>query len=172
LDKLYDEQQKTFERKQAARREMQRRHEEMQQLYNASQVAWNKRVVACDELNQEFQNMRDNNASDDRAWDDYRRIRDFNNTQINSLKSQADDAYHSMINAFERASSAYECGDRSLASSYTAEGRNCQAIMRSLNAAIKSLGAEVKSARARTESMTDNPDNGSFSDAKERFQSI
>lgn len=171
LDRLKAKQDQTFQRQQEAFRIMKRKQDQQHLLYEQQQVAWNRRQKARDEMNREYDRMQADRAQNDRIWSDYKRIRDYNNSRISSLKPQADSIYRSMVSAFERASSAYNGGDKASAPGYAEEGRRYKATLQSLNSEIKALGAEVKSAKSSAEALSGgNTNAATFNSAKSRFQ--
>lgn len=162
-DNTFNEQQRAFEAMKSAK-------EATNRLYNAFQAAWQKRAAARDEMNREFQRMKETNAYNDAIWDEYKRVRDYNNSRISSLKYEADQAYSNMQNAFQNASNAFNYGNKAAAPGYSAEGKRHKATLQSLNSQIKQLGSEVKAAKARAQMSSGGTSADYFKSAKAKFQ--
>jgi len=133
------------------------------------QSAWDDRVRAREEMNREFEARKSAFEHRDAVWDEYGRIRDHNNAQIDSLKSEADREHYAMQDCFDRASSAYEYGDKSEAPMWSREGHEHQARRNQLNAEISALAREVKQAKANAEALAPRVDSSAFSRARDRF---
>lgn len=165
LDRLHEEQERAFSEKQEAYGNWRNRMGEQKRLYEAKERA--KR--ACDEaradMNREYEELH----RFDHVWDEYTRIKEANNPRIETLKHRADYLASQMREAFQRASDAYNYGDRSLAPAYSAEGREYKAELENLNEEISALCREVKSARLAAESWG-RRDSSAFRAAKSRFE--
>lgn len=163
-DSAFSEQQRSFE-------VVRRAKEEASRLYNIAQLAWQKRSAARDEMNREFQRMKESSTRNDVIWDEYKRVRDYNNSQITSLKYQADQTYSNMQNAFQNASNAFNYGNKAAAPGYSAEGKRYKSQLQSLNSQIKQLGSEVKAAKARAQMASGGRASAdTFKSAKSRFE--
>lgn len=170
LDRLKSEQDRAFAQKQEAYQNKKRLDDEKDRLYEISQNAWQRRSSARDEMNREYEHMQSERSRNDAIWDNYKKIRDSNNWRIDDLTQQADDLYQRMVSSFEQASDAYNYGDKSLAPEYAAEGRQYQALLKSVNAEKSRLCNEVKSAREHAESFSDRIDSSAFRSAKAQFE--
>ena len=84
--------------------------------------AWQERSSAREEMNREYEEMQRSSEHYREVWDGYSRIRDSNNSRIESLKWEADREHQEMISCFDRASFEYEYGDKSMAPVYSQEG--------------------------------------------------
>ena len=170
LDRLKSEQDHTFARQQEAYQNKKRLDDEKNRLYEIAQNAWQRRSSARDEMNREYERMQFERSHNDAVWDEYKRIRDNNNRRIDALTQQADDLYQRMVSCFERASDAYNYGDKSSAPGYAAEGRQYQALLKSANEEKSRLCNEVKSAKAYAESFSGKIDSTLFQNAKTKFE--
>lgn len=170
LDRLKSEQDRAFARQQEAFQNKKRLDDEKKRLYEIAQNAWQRRSSAREEMNREYERMQSERSRNDAVWDEYKRIRDSNNGRIDALTQQADDLYQRMVSCFERASDAYNYGDKSSAPGYAAEGRQYQALLKSANAEKSRLCNEVKSAKAHAESFSGKTDSTPFHNAKAQFE--
>lgn len=133
-------------------------------------AAWNERCRAREEMNREFESMQASSEHYREVWDEYGRIRDYNNSRIDSLRYEADAEHQAMIDCFERANSEYEYGDKAVAPMYAAEGHDHKDRRDSLNAEISALCQEVKAARQAAEYQAPKTDNSAFHAAKAVFE--
>lgn len=170
LDRLKSEQDRTFNQQQEAYQHKKRLDDEKNRLYKIAQNAWQRRSSARDEMKREYERMQAERSRNDAVWDEYKRIRDSNNGRIDALTQQADDLYQRMVGCFERASDAYNYGDKSSAPGYAAEGRQYQALLKSVNGEKSRLCNEVKSAKAYAESFSGKADSTLFHNAKIQFE--
>lgn len=122
LDRLKAEEESAFRRKQEAYQNYADARDRADAAYDAMQDAWEKRACAQEKMNQEFEKRKSAYEYHDSVWEDYGRIRDNNNSQIESLKLEADSEHHAMQDCFDRASAAYEYGDKSEAPMWSQEG--------------------------------------------------
>ena len=170
LDRLKTEQQTAFERKQEAYQRYDEAKRRTQQAYDVMQDAWQERSDARDEMNREFEARQVAFDHNNAIWDEYKRIRDSNNYQIERLRQEADAEHQAMIDCFEQASMAYESGDGAAASLYSSEGHDHKDRRNSLNAEVSALVQEIKDAKAYAESAAPKVDQSAYYAAKERFR--
>ena len=169
LDSLKAKEQEAFRQKQAAYQ----RYEEAKKLTNSAyinmQSAWNDRCSAREVINSEYEAMQASNSNYREVWAEYSRIRDDNNARIQRLRSDSDYEHRMMQDCFERASFAYTSGDKSEASSLSAEGRSHKERRDSINAEVSSLSYEIRSAKMSAESRAPKTDGSAFRSAKSAF---
>lgn len=170
LDRLKAERQSLFEQKQAAFQRLKDLQGQTNVAYDTMQSAWDERVRARERMNSEFEARRSAYAHRDTVWSEYGRIRDHNNSRIESLKHEADAEHHAMQDCFERASNAYQCGDKAGARYYSQEGHEHKARRDELNATISALAREVKQAKANAEASAPRVDSSAFNHAKSAFE--
>lgn len=75
-------------------------------------------------MNREYEAMQRSREHHDEVWDEYGRIRDQNNYEIEHLRAEADSEHQQMIDRFEQASSCYEFGDKSEAPYWSSQGHD------------------------------------------------
>ncbi|MDO4611675.1 MAG: DUF1771 domain-containing protein [Candidatus Saccharibacteria bacterium] len=138
--------------------------------HDAMQQAWDERVRTRDEMNREFEARKEAFATRDAVWDEYGRVRDRNNADIEFLKREADSEHYAMKDCFDRASAAYEYGDKSEAPYYSQEGHAHKDRRDELNARISELAQEAKDARAYAEAHAPKVDSSAFDRAKTAFE--
>lgn len=171
LDRLKAEQQSLFEQKQAAFQRFKDLQKQTNAAHDAMQSAWDERTSARGRMNREFEARQSAYSHRDSVWDEYNRIRDYNNSRIESLKHEADAEHRAMQDCFERASNAYQYGDRSEAPIYSQEGHEHRDRRDALNAEISELAREVKQAKANAEASAPRVDSSAFNYAKSAFES-
>lgn len=170
LDRLKAEQEAAFQRKQEAFQNYIYARDRANTLHDAMQNAWEERVRTREKMNQEFENRRYAFERHDSIWEKYGRIRDYNNSRIESLKYDADSEHHAMQDCFERASAAYEYGDKAEAPMWSQKGYEHRERRNELNAEISELAQEVKNERMYAESCAPRVDSSAFEDAKAEFE--
>lgn len=170
LDSLKAEQDAAFRRKQEAFQNYDRARNSANAAHDIMQNAWDERVRARERMNEEFERRKEAFGHRDSVWEDYARIRDYNNSQIESLKYDADFEHRAMQDCFDRASDAYAYGDKSEAPILSQEGHEHKARRDELNAEISRLANEVKSAKAYAEMRAPRVDSSSFESAKAEFE--
>ena len=141
LDRLKSEENVAFNRKQEAYKRYQEAKKRTDAAYQEQQASWNKVTIARNEMNRAYDERQYTRRNNDNVWSEYKRIRDNNNSQITYLKVQADSLYSNMKNAFDRASDAYNYGNKADAKIYSNEGKDYQSQLKSVNAQIGRLGS-------------------------------
>ena len=168
---LRDREQSAFLRKQSAFQSYIQAKERADAAYAAMQSAWEDRSAAGNALNREFEEMSRSRAINDMAWSEYKRTRESLSSRIDSLRSEADREHSAMKDCFERASSAYQYGDKSEAPYYASEGREHKARRDELNAEVGRLIDELRSAKQSVEYRTGNSGGSGYRTAKATFDS-
>lgn len=133
------------------------------------QSAWNERVSARDVMNREYEAMQNDNNNYRAVWDEYGRIRDYNNAKIEGLRSEADYEHREMIRCFDQASSCYQYGDKSEAPYWSEQGHSHKNLRDQLNYQISELCREVKAAKQNAEMRANKTNSSAFHRAKEAF---
>lgn len=170
LDRLKAERQLLFERKQAAFQRFKELQNQTNVAHGAMQLAWEERTHARECMNSEFEARKSAYSHRDSVWNEYGRIRDYNNSRIESLKYRADTEHRAMQNCFEQASNAYQYGNKSEAPYYSQQGHEHKARRDGLNAEISELAREVKQAKAYAEASAPRVDSSAFNHAKAAFE--
>lgn len=171
LDRLKAEQQLLFEQKQVAFQRFKDLQEQTNVVYDVMQSAWEERTRARERMNSEFEARQSACSHRDSVWDEYGRIRNYNNSRIESLKYEADTEHRAMQDCFEQASNAYQYGDKSEAPYYSQQGHEHKDRRDALNAEISELAREVKQAKANAEASAPRVDSSAFNYAKSAFES-
>lgn len=169
LDRLKSEKQSLFQDKQAARARWHDAKERADAAYDASQEAWNARVSAKETLSYEYNQLVQSSDNYRDVWDEYSRIRDYNNSRIEALRSEADYEHQQMQECFSQASYAYEYGDKASAPYYSQQGHEHKNRRNGLNTEISALANEVKEARQNAEWRAPKTDSSAFHNAKAEF---
>lgn len=170
LDSLKSREQDAFQRKQAAFQRYKEARDRASDIHDEMESAWQERSSAREEMNREYEGMQGNGEYYAQVWDEYCRIRDNNNSRIESLKWEADREHQEMISCFDQASSEYEYGDKSMAPVYSQEGHEHKERRDELNAEISELAREVREARQNAEWRAPKTDSYAFHRAKEAFE--
>lgn len=170
LDRLKSRQQSLFEQKQAAFQRFKDLHEQTNVAYRTMQACWDERVRARECMNREFEAMQSTYSCSDSVWSEYTRIRDRNNSKIESLKYEADIEHRAMQECFDEASSAYQYGDKSDAPYLSQQGYEHRDRRNALNAEISELAREIKQAKANAEALAPKTDPSAFNRAKSSFE--
>lgn len=170
LDNLKSREQDAFQRKQAAFQRYANVRDRCNEAHDAMQAAWEERCSAREEMNREYEEMQRSSEHYREVWDEYGRIRDENNSRIESLKWEADREHQEMCSCFDQASSEYEYGDKSMAPIYSQEGHDHKERRDELNAEISELAREVKDARRDAEYRAPKTDSSAFHRAKDVFE--
>lgn len=179
LDRLKSAEEEAFAKKQEAYQAYDALRKETDAAYAVMVSARDILDRARSEMNDAYEALQRENAAHDEVWDEYGRLRDTNNSEIESLKYEADLEAQMMHDCFENASSSYEYGDKAMASEYSQQGHAHKDRLAELNARIRELGQEVK--QAREDAQWRAPKVGSsafvaakraFQDAKARYESL
>ena len=169
LDALKTREQEAFSLKQNAWKKYDEAKTRCSELHDAMQSAWNERVSARDVMNHEYEAMQNDNNNYRAVWDEYGRIRDYNNAKIESLRSEADYEHREMILCFDQASSCYQYGDKSEAPYWSEQGHSHKNLRDQLNYQISELCREVKAAKQNAEMRANKTNSSAFHRAKEAF---
>lgn len=169
LDALKTIEQEAFSLKQNAWKKYDEAKTRCSELHDAMQSAWNERVSARDLMNHEYEVMQNDNNNYRAVWDEYGRIRDYNNAKIESLRSEADYEHREMIRCFDQASSCYQYGDKSEAPYWSEQGHSHKNLRDQLNYQISELCREVKAAKQNAEMRANKTNSSAFHRAKEAF---
>lgn len=170
LDRLRSKEKAAFQRKQTAWASYADAKERASMAHEAMDAAWNERCRAREEMNQEYEAMQASSEHYREVWDEYGRIRDYNNARIESLRYEADAEHRAMVDCFEQASSEYEYGDKAVAPMYASEGHDHKDRRDALNCEISALCQEVKAARQTAEYQAPKTDSSAFRAAKAVFE--
>lgn len=135
LDRLKAAQDVAFQRKQDA--------------YQSQQNAWERRSAARDDLNRAHERKQRAYEAQDSTWQEYQRIRSSNGPRIDQLNSQQETAFQNMKRAFENASAAHERRDGAGAKSYATQGHQYKAEAQGYVTERRRLVQEIRDARAR-----------------------
>ena len=171
LDALKAREQELFERKQRAWSVYAELRERCSVVHDEMDAAWHERVSAREEMNREYEEMQRSNEHYREVWDEYGRIRDSNNYEIERLRAEADYEHQQMVECFERASNCYECGNKSEAPYWSEQGHEHKARRDELNEEVRRLCEEVKEAKRNAEWQAPKTNSSSFHRAKEVFES-
>lgn len=169
LDALKTREQEAFSLKQNAWKKYDEAKTRCSELHDAMQSAWNERVSARDVMNREYEAMQNDNNNYRAVWDEYGRIRDYNNAKIENLRSEADYEHREMIRCFDQASSCYQYGDKSEAPYWSEQGHSHKNLRDQLNCQISELCREVKAAKQNAEMRANKTNSSAFHRAKEAF---
>ena len=170
LDLLKSQEEEAFRRKQDAWEKYADARDRANEAHDEMESAWQERCSARDEMNHEFDAMQASRTHHDDVWDEYGRIRDYNNSRIDALRAEADDEHQQMIRCFEEASSEYEYGDKAMAPVYSQEGHEHKDRRDELNSEVSILIQEIKDAKENAEYRAPKTDSSSFHMAKDEFE--
>ncbi len=150
LDRLKTAQNNAFQRKQNA--------------HEAQQRAWEQRSSARETLNRAHEEKQRAYSAQDASWQDYQRVKSHNDSRIDSLDTQQENAYQEMKRAFDNASSAHDRRDGASARAYADEGHRHKAVAQGAVSERRRLVEENKAARATHEATKP-----AFQRAKDQF---
>ena len=156
IDRLKEVSDKTFLTKQAAYDHMKSLGQQRHDIKEQMDISWDEVISARNEMNSAYERQQN-------EWEVYRDERNAISLQIDSVSRDADRAHESMKDAFERASDAYNNGDKASAPFYSQEGRDYQYERDSFNAEKARLISIAKS-------MT--PPHSNFHRYKDHYNSI
>jgi hypothetical protein len=137
-----------------------------QDAFQAQDRAWKRRSSARDTMNQAFEAKQRAYEAQNASWQEVERIRSANGPRIDSLNAEQEREYQNMGAAFDRASAAYNNGDRAAAPGYADEGRLHKARSQACVTERRRLVQEIRDARERH-----NTTKPAFERAKEVFAS-
>ena len=171
LDSLKTREQEVFRRKQLAYQKYADAKDRASAAYSIMQSAWEERCSAREEMNREYESMQHSSDNYREVWGEYSRIRDANNSRIESLRYEADSEHQMMKDCFEQASAAYEYGDKSEAPGYAAQGHEHKDRRNELNEEVGRLIQEIRNVKEAAECRAPKTDSSAFRRAKEVFSS-
>lgn len=163
------EEKRAFQRRQATWQDYMAAKKAVSTAYEAVQSALKDRLAARDKLNYEFAALQKEKEPGSEVWAAFRQSRDYYGHYIDSLRQKADEEHQAMCECFERASRAYECGDKTIASGLSAEGHEHETRRNKLNAKIGQLCSKIKELRRDAERRAPKPDYSAFDAAKAKF---
>ena len=170
LNALKAREQKLFERKQRAWDVYADLRGRCSFAHGEMESAWRERVSAREEMNREYEEMQQSSEHYREVWDEYGRIRDDNNHEIERLRAEADYEHQQMIECFEQASNCYEYGDKSEAPYWSEQGHEHKDRRDELNDEVRRLIDEVKATKQDAEWRAPRTDASAFHRAKEAFE--
>ena len=171
LDSLKSAKQDAFERKQRAWETYADLRERCSPAHDEMESAWRERVAAREEMNSEFESMQQAREQSAQVWDEYGRIRDNNNYEIERLRAEANSEHQQMIGCFERASECYQFGDKAEAPYWSQQGHDHKERRDELNEEVRRLCEEVKVAKQDAMWRAPKVDASAFHRAKAIFES-
>ncbi len=170
LDYLKSREQDAFSRKQTAFQHYADARDRCNEAHAAMQIAWEERCSAREEMNREYEEMQRASENYREVWDEYGRIRNEKQYEIDRLRADADYEHQSMIDCFEKASDCYEYGDRSEAPYWSQQGHEHKDRRNELNEEISRLCQEIKDAKANAEWRATKTNSSAFHRAKDAFE--
>lgn len=170
LDSLKSREQDVFQRKQAAFQHYAEARDRCNEAHDNMQSAWEERCYAREEMNREYEAMQGTSENYREVWDEYEKIRDQNNYEIEHLRAEADSEHQEMIDCFERASDCYENGDKSEAPYWAQQGHDHKDRRDNINEEVSRLCREVKEAKQNAEWRAPKTDSFAFHRAKDAFE--
>jgi len=143
-----------------------------QEAYLNQKKSWQCLSDAKDKMNRAFETKQSAFNAQEQAWQDYQSVRNRNGSRIDYLNSAQERAYQNMKNAFERASSAYNCRDGISAKIYASEGHGYKTEAQSYVEERRRLVDECRNAKARHEpyKQTFNNTKVAFDYAKDQYE--
>lgn len=121
-------------------------------------------------MNREYEELQRASENYREVWDEYGRIRDTNNYEIERLRSEADSEHQQMIDCFEQASSCYEYGNKSEAPYWSSQGHEHKNRRDDIHEEVSKLCQEIKDAKQNAEWRAPKIDSSAFHRAKEAFE--
>ena len=103
-------------------------------------------------------------------WEEYGRVRDYNNSQIKILKDSANNEHQEMKECFEEARRAYHDGNKSEAAALSAEGRAHRDLRNEMNGEVARLIEELKEAKKNALENVTVLDSQGFDASRNKFQ--
>lgn len=170
LDALKSREQEAFHRKQELFQKYKHAKDQASVAYDIMQAAWQERCSAREVMNREYEAMQSASAHYREVWDEYGRIRDYNNSRIESLRHEADYEHQEMINCFERASDCYNHGDKSEAPYWSEQGHDHKERRNELNDEVSRLIQEIHDTKADASWRAPKTDSSAFHMAKDTFE--
>lgn len=172
LSSLKAKTQYAFERKQAAWQNYSDAKSRANSAYDIMNSVWQERCAAKEEMNREYEALQSASDNYRAVWDEYGRLRNENNRRIESLRYEADSEHQMMKDCFERASDAYNYGDKSEAPIYSQEGHEHKERRDALNAEVSILVQEIKDTKANANLRAPKTDSSAFRRAKETYNNV
>ena len=114
-EKLKLEERAAFRRKQLAWAKYAEARNQTDVLAKALQEAWEKRNAAKAEMGEEHKKISSVSSNYRDTWEDYVRIRDYNNSKIRKLREDAEREHKEMQRCFDCANEESRFGNKSLA---------------------------------------------------------
>ena len=138
IDRLKAVSDQSFSAKQAAYGRMKSLGQQRYDLKEQMDINWGKVASARSEMNSAYERQQS-------EWEVYRDERNAVSLQIDSVARDANNAHEAMKDAFERASDAYNNGDKASAPFYSQEGKDYRYERDSFNAEKARLISIAKS---------------------------
>ncbi len=170
LDKLFQERQVAFWRKQTAWQTYEEARKREQAAFEKMAKARAARNEARRVMNREFKEREVRVRRSDRIREDYIRIRTENGRRIERLREEASIEHAAMIECFNAAKAAYSRGERNEAPLYVSEGRDYRDRRNRLNDEVSMLAQEIRDAREKLRRANLDVDSKAFWAAKARFE--
>mgnify|MGYP000845156039 CR=1 FL=1 len=169
LDALKAREQAAFHCKQANFQKYSDAKNRTSSAYETMQAAWIERCSTRETMNREYEILQSFGENYRKVWDDYGAVRSRNSARIESLRYEADSEHQQMKDCFDRASDAYNYGNKAEAPMLSADGRMHKERRDSLNLEVSALIQETRDAKERAQSLAPKTDSSTFHRAKEAF---
>lgn len=170
LDALKAKEREIYQRKQELFERYQEARDLTNEAYAEMQSAWDERSAARDAMNREYEELQEYDERCRAIWDEYGAIRDHNSSQIDALRSEADQEHQAMVDSFERANAAYDSGERAEAKELSIAGHEHKSKRDNLNAEVSKLVYEIKNAKQAAKWRAPRADNSAFHAARTKFE--
>ena len=120
-------------------------------------------------LDQEYEAMQFQSKIYEEIWEKYDVIRDCILSQAEKLRQESATEHAEMISCFQKASDAFERGDKSMAQAWARRGHKHKDRRNELNAMIKKLFDRMKEAKEQTRAKAPETDSSSFKRINEEY---
>ena len=138
LTELKTKSQELFQKKQEAWNIYAEARDRVTEAHERMLKCWDERTAKREKMNEEYTELQKTIEASRLIWDAYGQVRDEKNSQIETLRAEAEKEHQQMVHCFNQASNEYEKGDKAMAPVFAEEGRKHQERRNSLNAEINS----------------------------------
>lgn len=171
LDALKEQEEKAFRKRQAAKKSYNTANGHFRSIQNKLEFARLEYYSTRDRMNREFEALQEENKTYREVWGDYERIRDSNNSQIESLRSNVDYEYRMMKEAYFFADSVSRTANsKNTVATYLQEAAEHKANYKRAQSKIQTLMRENQKAKWRAQLFAPMLDGSDYREAKEAFK--
>lgn len=169
LDELASEKQEKWEKRKQKRAEYEELRKNTSEIYKKIQAAREEVDKARDNLNYEYESLKEKHPERSNIWKAYQEKRAEIDAEIAPIRTKSNEEHRLMNECFDKAKDAFLYGDKNKGLKLSDDGRKHQDERDRLNAEVKEKINRIRAAKKEAMELAPPQDRYAFDRARERF---